>query len=200
MKIPLILLLFLAWFGSSFGAAPPAKGRTLAKIDVIPTRVLQRSISPWFYKSLLVSPIEGWIVVRAQLAGTKLIGERVIRSDLGGAFDAVALQRAKELRIAGDKKLESQIKVSTVLLHLLIYKGADGTIALSFAALDSAGGNQLDYFGCATLAVLKEEGHWVAIKGPEGLEGKGLAVREAGPRNDLDALAKVEGLFGARSK
>lgn len=195
MRTPLTLLILAASLVSSFGAPPPEKGRTLKEVNVIPTSVLRRSINPWFYESLLVSPIEGWIVVRAQLSGTKLVGERVIRSDLGGAFDAVALRRAKELTIAGDKKLGSQLKVSTVLLHLLIYKGADGTIALSFAALDGAGANQLDYFGCATLTVLKADGKWVEIKGPESLRGKGLAVREVGPVNDLEILQKLERRF-----
>lgn len=198
MKTALILLTILAFVGSSFAVPPPVTGRTLAEVNVIPKRVLERSISPWFYQSLLVSPIEGWIVVRAQLSGTKLSGERVIRSDLEGAFDPLALQLAKDLRIAGDYKLDSQVRVSTVVLHLLIYKVADGTMALSFANLDRPGGDQMDYFGCAKLAVQKDDGKWTEIKGPASLQGKGLAVRVPGLGNDILAALKLEKIPGGR--
>ncbi|MDQ3314832.1 MAG: hypothetical protein M3505_09445 [Verrucomicrobiota bacterium] len=192
MKIRLTLLLLAASLGSSFAASPSVKGRTLADSNVIPKRVLQGSIAPWFYKSLVVSPIEGWVVVRAQLSGTKLYGERVVRSDLDGAYDALALRLAKDLRIAGDNQIDSQTRFTNVRLNLLIYKIADGTMALSFASLDRVGGDQMDYFGCAKLAVLKEDGKWVDIKGPESLEGKGLAVRAPGVGNDLNNLIRLE--------
>ncbi|MDQ3118931.1 MAG: hypothetical protein M3Q89_05095 [Verrucomicrobiota bacterium] len=194
MKAPLIVLTCLMLVGISFAAPPPAKGRTLSEINVIPKRVLQRSISPWFYKSLLISPIEGWVVVRAQLSGTKLVGERVVRSDLDGAFDPLALQLAKELVIAGNYKVDSQARVSPVLLHLLIYKVADGTMALSFANVEGAGGDQMDYYGCAKLAVLKDDGKWTEIKGPASLQGKGLEVRAPGLGNDLANLMRLEGV------
>ncbi len=58
MKIPLVLTTLLALIASSLAAPQPANGRTLKEINVS-KRVLQRSISPWFYQSLLISPIEG---------------------------------------------------------------------------------------------------------------------------------------------
>jgi hypothetical protein len=58
-------------------------------------------------------------------------------------------------------------------------------MALSFAYLDGPGGSQMKYFGCARLAVLKSNGQWDEIKGPETLEGKGWAVRESGIRNNF---------------
>src|SRR5712692_2461103 len=98
----LTLLILVAFLGTSFAAGPPAAGRRLTDINVIPTRVLQRSISPKFYKSLLISPIQGWIVVRANLSGTHLVGARVVHSELKGLYDPLALQLAKELVIAGN--------------------------------------------------------------------------------------------------
>src|SRR5436190_6397471 len=157
---------------SANGAAPPsAKGKTIRELEVIPTRVLQRSISRKFYKTLLISPVDGWVIVRATLSGTRLGGARVIRSDMGGAYDALALQRAKEVLISANYTTDRPNLGSSVLLHLLIYKIADGTMALSFAHLDEPGGDQADYYGCARLAVLKADGSWTEIKGPEGLEG-----------------------------
>ncbi len=194
MNFPLVLLTLLALVGTSVAALPDPKGRTLQEINAIPARVLKRSISPKFYKTLLISPIDGYVVVRAQLSGTKLLGERVVRSDLGGAFDKVALQVVRDIKVVGDYKLDSQIKTSTVLMHLLIYKIADGTMALYFANLAGAGGDQQDYFGCAKLAVLKSDDSWTEIKGPESLHGKGLAVRQTGLRSNAEVAMKLERL------
>ena len=187
----------LALVNSSFAASAPEKPRTLKDIDLIPTRVLQRSISPKFYQSLLISPIQGWIVVRAQLDGTKLEGMRVIHSELNGAYDELALKRAGEMQVAGNYTLSQLNRTSSILLHLLIYKTADGTLALSFPVLDGAGGNQWSYWGSARLAVLKDNGGWVDIKGPESLEGKGWAVRR-GFENDIRISLKLENIPGAK--
>ena len=180
-------------FRTDAASSGPAKGRTLTDLKVIPTRVLQRAISPKFYKSLLISPVEGWIVVRGNLAGTHLSGLKVKRSDLGGAYDAKALQLASEVRFAGNYTLDRPNTPPSVLLHLLIYKIADGTMALSFAHFDEPGGDQMEYYGCARLAVLKSDGTWTEIKGPESLDGKGMAVRQ-GIKNNLSTSLKMEGL------
>src|ERR1044072_75546 len=164
MKPFLILLILLGFVGA---AVPGAEGRKLEDINVIPTRVLKRSISPKFFQSLLISPIQGWIVVRAHLAGAHLSGMRVIHSELGGAYDSLALKLAKEQLIAGYQSTDRPNRAPSVLLHLMIYQIADGTMALSFAHLDEPGGDQMEYWGCARLAVLKSDGTWTDIKGPE---------------------------------
>jgi hypothetical protein len=157
----------------------PVQGRTLQDINVISPRVLKRSVSPKFFKSLLISPVDGWIVVRANLVNNRLSGARVLRSELGGAYDQLALRLAKDLEIAGFNRMENpHTGGPSVLLHLLVYQIADGTMVLSFPTLDDAGGNQLWYWGCARLAVVKRsDGSWVEIEGPEGLHAKGWAVR-----------------------
>ena len=193
MKPLLTLLVVLALVRSSLAVPQSAQGRSIGDVKLIPTSVLQRSISPQFYKSLLVSPIEGWVVVRGQLHGTTLSGLKVVRSEPRGLHDHLALQRARDVVIAGNYTIENPNIGSSVLLHLLIYKIADGTMALSFAHFDGPGGNQEQYYGCARLAVLKNDGKWVEIKGPPGLEGKGWAVRQ-GLRNDLATQMKLERL------
>ena len=183
MKPFLTALIAVALLCSRVAASPMTEGRKLTDIHVIPARVLKRSISARFYKSLLISPIQGWVVVRANLVDGRLSGMRVIHSELDGAYDSVALQRAKEVVIAGYSATERPNQPPAVLLHLMIYQIADGTMALSFAHLDEPGGDQMEYWGCARLAVLKSDGTWTDIKGPESLEGKGWAVRSAGWRN-----------------
>jgi hypothetical protein len=132
-----------------------------------------------------MSPIQGWIVVRATLCGTRLSGAKVIHSELNGVFDATALKFAREVQIAGYHSMERPTQRPSVLLHLMIYQIADGTMALSFPHFGEAGGDQMQYWGCARLAVLKSDGKWIEIKGPEGLEGKGWAVRSTGLRDNL---------------
>jgi hypothetical protein len=191
---PFILILFVltACVGSSVAASSSPRARTITDLEVISTRVLQRSISPKFYKSLLISPIQGWIVVRANLAGTRLSGARVIHSELDGVYDSLALKFAKEAQIAGYYSIDRpHLGGGSVLLHLLIYQIADGTMVLSFPTFEEPGGDQMQYFGCARLAVLKADGNWTEIEGPKGLQGKGWSVRQ-GLKNKMEAIFKME--------
>jgi hypothetical protein len=186
MKPWLTILALISFLHPAAGAAPGSKGKTLTELKVIPARVLQRSVSPKFYKSLLISPVEGWVTVRAQLMGTRLAGMRVVKSDLNGAYDSLALKLAGQVRLSGSFSTDRQAPPS-VLLHLLIYQIADGTMALSFAHFDEGGGDQMAYYGCAKLAVLKRDGKWTEIEGPESLQGKGWAVKQ-GPNTGPDTL------------
>jgi hypothetical protein len=190
---PVVLLLSVALLASASAARP-----TLPELKVIPLRVLQRSISPKFYKSLTISPVDAHIVVRGTLVGTHLSGLRIVKSEVAGRWDDLAMKRAREVEIAGNYTIESPNYGQPVLLHLLIYNIADGTMALSFAHLDVPGGDQDYYFGCARLAVLKADGKWTDIKGPPGLEGEGWAVRSPGFRNDIKASLKLENIPGPR--
>lgn len=193
MKTALVVTLCLLVVTSSFAALPTSvKGRRITEVNLIPQRVLKRSISPKFYKSLMISPIDGWVVARGKLSGTNVFGERIVRSDLDGRFNAAALQVLRDIKIMGDYKLDSQIKTSTVLLHMLVYEIADGTMALYFATLGDAGGDQDDYFGAAKLVVLKKDGTWTEIKAPD--TGKGLYVRGSGHRSNAQAALKLEQL------
>ena len=188
--LPFLTAVVLVAFVSVSNATTP-KSRILTDLQVIPTRVLKRSISPKFYRSLLISPVKGWIVVRATLSGTRLSGMRVIHSELDHTYDGLALKRAEEVLIAGNYTTDRPNLGSSVLLHLLIYEIADGTMALSFPHLDEPGGDQADYYGCARLAVLRSDGKWIDIKGPESLEGKGWAIRR-GVKNNIEAALRME--------
>ena len=190
MKPLLTLAVVAALLNTSAATQQSVQGRKLTDLKVIPTRVLQRAISPKFYKSLLVSPLEGWVIVRGQLSGSRLSGARVIRSESQGLYDPLALQLAKEATIAGNDTLERPNSGSSVLLHLLVYKIADGTMVLSFAHMDEPGGDQAEYYGCARLLVLKND-KWTEIQGPKSLAGKGIAVKR-GWKNDLNTSLKLE--------
>lgn len=197
MKPLLVSLFLIASLTPGFGAQPSSANRKIGDLNVIPTRVLQRSISPRFYKSLLVSPVEGWVVVRANLTGARLTGARVIHSELNGLYDPLALQLAKEALIAGNYSVDRPNVPGSVLLHVLVYRIADGTMVLSFAHMDHPGGNQMEYYGCSRLLTLKAE-KWTEIQGPESLQGKGWAVRQ-GIKNNLGDSLKLEGRLAAEA-
>lgn len=193
MKTPFLVsagFIVTAFAASTIAAAPPSQIRTISNLNAISTQAFQRSISPKFYKSLLISPIQGWVAVRGTLSGTRLSGLKVVHSELEGRFDALALQFAKEIQIAGYYSIEHPHFGGSVLVHLLIYQIADGTMALSFPQFAEAGGDQMEYFGCARLAVLKKDGTRTEIKGPDTLQGKGWAVRQ-GSKNRMLSLLKL---------
>jgi len=190
---PIVIVCFiLAFSGRTFAAPnqPTGKVRTISDISSIPHQVLKRSISPKFYKSLLISPIEGYVMVRGQVNNTtRLSGLRVVHSELGGAYDSLALERARAMTISGYYSTDKVAQTGNVLVTLLIYKIADGTAALSFAQVDEPGGNQHQYYGCAVLAVRKSESKWTEIKSVDSLQGKGIVLRNA--RNSKHAIREV---------
>jgi hypothetical protein len=197
MKLLITCLVLVASLTPGFAAQSSSAGRTIGDLNVIPSRVLQRSISPKFYRSLMISPVEGWVVVRASLSGTRLTGARVVHSELNGLYNPLALQLAKEAIIAGNYAIDRPNIPSSVLLHVLVYRIADGTMVLSFAHMDQPGGDQMQYYGCSRLLTLKAD-KWTEIKGPDSLQGKGWAVRQGVKNNVADSL-RVEGRMAAES-
>jgi hypothetical protein len=198
MKPLLLILISVGFARTAFGALPSGNVRTISDIPTIPQRVLQRAISPKFYKSLLISPIQAHIIVRGQLEDRRLYGLNVIHSELNGAYDSLALERANAVRISGYYALDRLNKSGNVLVHLLVYKIADGTMALSFAHIDEPGGEQQQYYGSAVLVVLKSDGRWTEIESAPSLQGKGIAVRNT--RNSKFALREIYFLAGFSSR
>lgn len=158
MKVRLSLAVLCALgFGIHF-----AEARSINDIPAAKESLL-RIVSPKFYRSLLISPVEGWVVVRGDLMNDHLTGTKIIRSELGGSYDRLALDLANNLQIVDYTRADMSGAPRAVFVHLLIYKIADGTMAMSFAHFDQAGGNQLRYSGAAWMAVLKGD-KWVTIE------------------------------------
>ena len=153
------LILFLL-AGSAFAAFTAPRS-----IKDIPTadESLRRAVSPKFYKSLEISPVKGWVVARGQLVGTRLMGSRIVRSDMGGAYDALALELAENVHIVGNAGVGTQGSPRNVNVHLLLYDIADGRLAISFANFDESGGGQWRYYGGAWMAVQKSDDTWVTM-------------------------------------
>ena len=174
MKFVAAILLAWSLAQSSFGATPLA--RTLGDIPGA-RESLSRMVSPKFYRSLQVSPIQGWIVVRGQLAAGRVSGANVVHSELGGAYDKLALDLANNLNVIGFARSEHVGPTPPILLHVLIYEIADARLAVSFAHLDGPGGSQMRYYGAAWLAVQKPNHLWETIEPPSLAPGE-----KRGPR------------------
>jgi hypothetical protein len=134
-------------------------------IDAIPgaRESLLRIVSPKFYRSLLISPVEGWVAVRGDLVRDHLLGTKVVHSELNGLYDTLALELANNLQILNYTQADTANSSRAVLVDLLVYQIADGKMAISFAHFEETGGSQLRYSGAAWMAVLKAN-KWVTIE------------------------------------
>jgi hypothetical protein len=176
-------LLFL--LGLGFSAAPAsgasqARGKTIKDFpDTFPLGILQRSVTPKFYQSLLVSPLHDWTIVRTRVTGSRAWGARVLRSSVNPAYNSIALKFANELMLPKDASESGQ--ADSAVMHLLIYQIADGVMAVSFAYRDALTGPQLKNSGTVRLSVKTKEDRWTEIKLSETSPDKRW-LRESGGR------------------
>jgi hypothetical protein len=167
MKVIAAVIILLGLCSAKLHSA--SAPRILRDIPGAPESLL-RTVSPKFYRTLLISPVQGWVVVRGQLAaGTHVFGARTIHSELGGAYDRLALDLAKNLVVIGYPHVELGELSPSILLHVLIYNIKDGRLAISFAHFDTPGGSQMRYYGCAWMAVEKPNHLWETID-PKNLQ------------------------------
>lgn len=157
---------FLALSLCLFLSAQVATAAPARNLNAIPgaRESLLRMVGPKFYRSLLISPVEGWIVARGHLVGNHLQGTRVVHSELNGAYDSLALELAKNLFVIDYTTVDTAGRSRPVLVYLLIYQIADARLAVSLAHFDQTGSTQLRYSGAAWMAVQKPNGPWTTIE------------------------------------
>ena len=134
--------------------APSSEARSIKDIPAAKEALL-RIVSPKFYQSLTISPVSSWVVVRGELVNDHLRGTRVVRSEGGGDYGKLAQELANNLQIVDLTRVDRLTSRRSVLVHLLVYEIADGTMAISFAHFEGPGGNQFRYSGAAWMAVRK---------------------------------------------
>jgi hypothetical protein len=171
---------------ASLLASPVVRARTIQDIPAAKESLL-RIVSPRFYQSLVVSPVETWVTVRGTLFNDHLSGPTVVRSESGDEYDRLALELANNLQIVDYTRADTSSAPRSVLVHLLVYQIADGTMAMSFAHFEGSGANQLRYSGAAWMAVRKGNA-W------ETIEPRQLTPHERrGPRTYTLAVEPVNG-------
>lgn len=176
----LLELVMLGWFAPAvFAARPDVRGKTIKDLsDTVPLGILQRSAGAKFYRSLLVSPLDDWSVVRARTAGGRLSGARVIRPAANPVYDSLALKFASDLTLAAHDAAGSARQTESAQMHLLIYRIADGLMAVSFAYAESSARREMKHFGTVRISVKAKEGRWVEIAPSETAPHKGWSLRE----------------------
>ena len=156
----IILLAFVSVDGAS-------AARTIKNCRGLPLESLRSGVSRKFYKSLEISPIDAWIVARTPLVNSNASGAKIIQSDAGGIYDTMALEIANSMHVSGLNRTESQLHLSELMVHLLIYKIADGLMAVSFSHVDEARYAGYRQYGRATIAFFRN-GKWTVM--PTGKE------------------------------
>lgn len=138
MKIPYRIFASLLLFASAAAAPPPvpANARTIKNLPDFPLAHLRFNISPKLYKSLAISPVTAWVVT--QVPSVPGAEPKISRSDAGGTFDKLALAMAKQWQMVNYDTTESRTHHPTLNVHLLIYKIADGIMAVDFSHNDEA--------------------------------------------------------------
>ena len=116
--------------------AVPANARTIKNLPGFPIAHLKLSLSPRLYKSLAISPVTAWVVASAP--NMKGAEPKILRSDAGGLFDKLAQEFAKGWGSVGYDTTESRTQRPTLGVHLLVYRIADGLMAVNFAHNDQA--------------------------------------------------------------
>ena len=164
MKTAFLTLTLLAACASNVAAAKPpapANARTIQNLPDFPLGHLRTSISPKLYKSLAISPVTAWVV--AQVSSIPGSAPKLVRSDAGGAYDELALAMAKGWNAVGYNTTESRLHQPTLNVHLLVYKIADGLMAVNFSHNDEAfhAGPQLTDIWVGVF----KDGKWTRIGG-----------------------------------
>jgi hypothetical protein len=175
-------LLALVTLGLSAPTAIAAREKTIADLSgTIPLGVLRRSVSPKFYQSLRVSPLHDWSVVRGRIAGGRLVDGRVIRPAANSHYDSLALTFASGLTLVANDPSRRDGQRDSALMHFLIYKIADGLMAVSFAHREAPPGQSMNV-GSVRLSVKTKGGSWTEIKASGIREDKRWSPRERGHR------------------
>ena len=152
MRTRLVPALILLALGHGLGAKPPEKetaagtpkpktilvpnGPTIKDLRGFPLAQLRVNISPKLYKSLSISPVSAWVV--AQAPSMPGVEPKIIRSDAGGIYDQFARELAKDWTMVNYDTTESRTHRPTLNVHLLIYKIADGIMAVNFSHNEEA--------------------------------------------------------------
>lgn len=186
----LSLMVLLEWSAaSSFAARSPAPAKTIKDLSgEIPLAVLERSVGPKFYRSLLVSALDDSNVVRAQVTGARLSSANVIRRAANPAYDSLALKVANELTLVPNHRRAGARPAESALVHLLVYQIADGVMAVSFAYPEAPAGQQPRNSGTVRLSVKTRNGLWTEIKGSASLRERGRRLQRI-DRMPMDVIS-----------
>lgn len=88
-------------------------------------------------------------------------------SELNGEYDSLAVNLANNLELIDFASVNDGPGSRAVIVNVLVYRIADGTLTLSFRELRRRRWKQVHYYGAAWTAVEKANHLWITIE-PNG--------------------------------
>jgi hypothetical protein len=125
-------------------ASSPGNIRTIEKNPSLQSRVLQSVLTPAFYKQLIGTPIDGWVIARGRLVDSGLDGMKIVQSE--GDYDALALKLASKIKLPSIPSTGSSISQHPARLDLLIYNIQNRKIAVCLISLEDRNGESANLF------------------------------------------------------
>jgi hypothetical protein len=167
MKTKLVLLLLLVTVSISPAVAPPpATGRTLKDLHGFPLTTARRMLPHQLCRSLEVSPVESWVIARSRIYSGKPAATKIIHEEAAGAYDKMTIELAESYRTSGNDATESRIAADTLTFHLVVFKIADGKLAILIPHNDDD-----RYAGYAQAADtwigIYKNGQWTRVNRPQ---------------------------------
>lgn len=159
MKIKFVSLLLVFTASVSLSAAPPAPARTLKDLPGFPMKAAQKLLPHQLFRSLQVSPVETWVVARSRIYDRKPAATKILHEEGDGAYDKMIIALAEDYRTSGNEGTESRIQADTLTFNLVVFKIADGKLAILIPHSDDD--RYVGYFevGDAWIGVYKN-GKW----------------------------------------
>jgi len=150
------------------GTPASATVRTIENTPSLPSGALRLLLTPTFYQKVAAAPIESWIVARGLLAGTRLAGAKVTKSEANAAYDSLALQIANATKVPENFSFttESRITSHPVRLDLLIYNIDGRKLAVCLVHLEDRNAET------ASLYVIKNQMCTRVLPGEDGVRGR----------------------------
>ncbi len=166
MKKSLVVLLAFLAVSTLWSANPPAHVRTVKDLKGFPLGALKDKLSRPFYRSIEISPVDAWVVAKADVFSSHTASAHIVHPDGDGVWDKFLLERANNYSVTGNNTIESRLQNDSLFLHLLVFKTADGYLAICFPYFDDA--RYAGYFqgGNAWVGLLKN-GKWTRISKPD---------------------------------
>ena len=89
---------------------------------------------------------------------------RVVHSELGGKYDALALEMVKYIKLPSgwESQIGTHVRSRRIRFDVLVYTIKDGKMAIGFRQLDEAEGTVASYCGPALMAIEKD-GKWELV-------------------------------------
>ena len=165
MKNKTVLLLLLLSAASSGASAAPSPARTLKDLSGFPLRAARHMMPAQLFRSLEISPVETWVVARSFVYSQKPAAAKIIHEEGDGAYDKLIVALANTYTTTGNESTETRVAGDTLTFNLVIFKIADGKMAILIPHTDDDRYQGYTQNGDAWIGILRN-GKWTRVSHP----------------------------------